>query len=341
MALKTKGISDRFMRFATDCKGSSRLYELLSLEIAVDDTLLQMAAHCRPGQPEPNLFFGAVHYLLLKGHNDELRAYYASIVNDPREPETAFAYFRRFCVEHEHEIIPILQSKLVQTNEVRRCAYMYPAFCYIYEKAKKPLALIELGTSAGLQLFWDKYGYEYDTNERYGDVHSELVLRSEIRGGSTPNLLKHSPPITARVGIDLHVNVLENPEDSLWLRSLIWPEHKERITNFEKAALYFKKQSVQLLEGNGVELLSETASKIALESVLCVFHTHVANQMSNEDKTALIASIQKLGKEREVFHLYNNMWDLNLHLDYYLDGKEYKETIAEADDHGRWFQWKL
>jgi hypothetical protein len=341
MALMTNGISDRFKRFATDCIGSSRLYERLSLEIAGDDKLLQMAAHCRAGQPEPNLFFGAVHYLLLKGYNHELKAYYASIVNDPCEPVTAFPDFRRFCLEYENDIIPILQSKLVQTNEVRRCAYMYPAFCYIYEKAKKPLALIELGTSAGLQLFWDKYGYAYNDNERYGDATSELVLRSEIKEGNLPYLLKDSPPVTARIGIDLHVNDLENAEDYLWLRSLIWPEHKERITNFDKAALYFKKQAIQLIEGNGVELLADTAAMIPEEAVLCVFHTHVANQMSHADKMALIETIQKLGKERDVFHLYNNMSDVNLHLDYYLDGKEYKETIAEADGHGRWFHWML
>ncbi|WP_053374580.1 DUF2332 domain-containing protein [Paenibacillus sp. FJAT-27812] len=337
----TTGISDRFKRFAVDCTGSSRLYERLSLEIAEDDKLLQMAAHCRAGQPEPNLFFGAVHCLLLKGYDDDLKAYYASIVNDPREPETAFPYFKRFCLEHEHEIIPLLQSKLVQTNEVRRCAYMYPAFCYIFEKARKPLALIELGTSAGLQLFWDKYGYAYNDHERYGDAASELVLRSEIRGGNLPYLLKDSPPVTARIGIDLHVNDLEDAEDYLWLRSLIWPEHKERITNFEKAALYFEKQAIQLIEGNGVKLLAETAAMVPEGSALCVFHTHVANQMSNADKAALIATIQKLGKERDVFHLYNNMYDLNLHLDYYLGSKEYMETIAEADGHGRWFHWMV
>uniref|UniRef100_UPI00117DC60A DUF2332 family protein n=1 Tax=Paenibacillus tyrfis TaxID=1501230 RepID=UPI00117DC60A len=58
-------------------------------------------------------------------------------------------------------------------------------------------------------------------------------------------------------------------------------------------------------------------------------------------KKKLSEHIQFLGKEREVFHLYNNMWDLDLHLDYFVNGNEYSETLAEADGHGRWFKWKL
>ncbi|MGR6008539.1 DUF2332 family protein [Bacillus cereus] len=34
-----------------------------------------------------------------------------------------------------------------------------PSFNYIFNKVNKPLALIEIGTSSGLQLFWDQYSY--------------------------------------------------------------------------------------------------------------------------------------------------------------------------------------
>lgn len=340
--METNVISDRFKVFASrECKGSSNLYEHLSVNIADDDELLRIAAHSRHGQPIPNLFLGAVHYLLLKGKNHELKEYYGSIVKAPRDSATAFTYFRDFCLWHKNEIIPILKNKLVQTNEVRRCAYLYPSFCYIYEKTKRPLAVIEIGTSAGLQLLWDKYCYSYNTDRVYGDVHSELEIISEIRGERSPFLLKQSPPVTSRIGIDLHVNDLKDPEDYLWLKSLIWPEHNERITNFEKAVHCLKAQPLELIEGNGVKLITEIASKIPQEIVVCVFHTHVANQFPQEDKCELIERIQKLGETRDVFHLYNNMWDLHLHLDYYLDGEAHKLTLAETDGHGRWFQWNI
>jgi len=342
--LDTTLISDRFKLFAIrECKGSSSLYEHLSEKIAADDESLQLAVHARQGQPVPNLFFGAVHYLLLKGEWHELREFYGSIVNNPRDANEAFPYFRDFCLNYQHEIIQLIENKLVQTNEVRRCSYLYPAFCYIYEKTKRPLALIEIGTSAGLQLLWDKYCYSYNSDEEvYGDALSELRIESEIQGTRPPFIHKQSPPVTTRIGIDLHINNLNNIEDYLWLKALIWPEHTERTASFEKASNCVKKQSLKLIEGDGVKLLADIALKVPEDSVVCVFHTHVANQIPVEDKHELIERIKKLGEERDVFHLYNNMWDLGkIHLDYFLGGKEYKETLAETDGHGRWFKWNL
>lgn len=342
--METNLIAQYFTTFAIrECKGSSILYEQLSEQIAADDELLELASYARPGQPVPNLFFGAVHYLLLKGHNHKLREYYRSIVNKPRDAAAAFPYFRDFCLNYRHEIIPILKNKLVQTNEVRRCSYLYPAFCYIYKKTKRPLALIEIGTSAGLQLLWDQYGYSYNSDkEVYGEALSELIITTEMQGANPPILLKQSPPVTTRIGIDLHINDINNADDYLWLKSLIWAEHTERVANFEKASQCLKKHPIKLIEGDGVKLLTEIASKIPHDSVVCVFHTHVANQIPKEAKYELVENIKNLGEDRDVFHLYNNMWDSGqIHLDYYLDGREYNETLAETDGHGRWFKWML
>ena len=55
-----------------------------------------------------------------------------------------------------------------------------------------------------------------------------------------PQLLKESPPVVERIGLDLHVNDLHSDEDYLWLRALIWPEHKERLELFDQAASLVK-----------------------------------------------------------------------------------------------------
>lgn len=130
-----KQLSKRLFRFAVDeCKGASELYEFLSLQIADDEEILQLSSYTQSGQPVPNLLFGAVHYLLLQGKEHELKEYYPSVVYNPRNVENSFVPFKDFCLKNNEQIIKILQTKLVQTNEVRRCAYLYPAFCYIYEK---------------------------------------------------------------------------------------------------------------------------------------------------------------------------------------------------------------
>src|SRR5690625_4136623 len=120
-------LSVRFKRFANECKDSSKLYYFLSLHVAKEEEILRICTNIRRGQPIPNLLFGAVHYLLLKGVDHPLKQFYMSITNNPHSIENSPPYFNDFCFKYRDEIIQLVQTKLVQTNEVRRCAYLYPA----------------------------------------------------------------------------------------------------------------------------------------------------------------------------------------------------------------------
>lgn len=334
-------ISNRFETFAREeCKGSCDLYEYLSKEIAEDDVLLEICMNARDGQPIPNLLFGAVHFLLLQGTGHELKQFYESIVTSPKEPKDSFPYFKDFCVLNRDTIMPLLKSKLVQTNEVRRCGYLYPSFSFIYEKVQKPLALIELGTSAGLQLLWDKYCYSYEADAIYGNPNAEVHIKADVKGNGIPFLRSTSPPVVSRTGIDLHINDLNDPEDYLWLKSLIWPSHHERRHLFETAANEVRQTHLNMIEGDGVMLLPDIVKEIPQHAAICVFHTHVANQLSKEDQFILLENIKRIGEQRDIFHLYNNIQDRNLHLDYYLNGNEHLNTVGEMDGHGSWFSWK-
>jgi len=336
-------LSEKFKNFAVlECKGSSQLYEYLSLKIAEDKDILELASHSKEGQPVPNLLFGAVHYLLLKGKTHSLKEFYPSIVDEPRnDVDESYKYFKDFCEQNKNEIITILKTKLVQTNEVRRCSYLFPTFCYIFDTIKKPLALIEIGTSAGLQLLWDKYSYSYETNEIYGDRNSEVHITSEIKGENSPFLQGSIPPVASRIGIDLNTIDLTNDEEYLWLKALIWTNHNQRRELFQKASGYVKDNPLTLIEGDGVELLPELSKSISRDYCICVFHTHVANQMPMDVKKRLLEQVKLIGENREIFHVYNNIQDRNMHLDYYIDGKEYVNTVGKTDGHGRWFSWEL
>ncbi|UVI30059.1 DUF2332 domain-containing protein [Paenibacillus spongiae] len=337
------GLSNRFRSFAIhECRGSSRLYEYLAMRIADDDEMLELAAHAKEGQPVPNLFFGAVHYLLQQGTEHELMTYYETLTDRPGEiGEPTYAAFQSFCRLHNDRMIAILKERYVQTNEVRRCAYLYPSFCFIYEKVRRPLALLEIGTSAGLQLLWDRFSYRYNSGELLGDPSAAVEIHAELRGDRMPPFMKNSPPVSFRCGIDLHVNDLTSHDDYLWLKSLIWPEHRDRAALFEQAALFFQEHPAALIEGDGSASLASIAAQIPANSALCVFHTHVANQLSPSAKESLIDAIDAIGRTRDVFHLYNNMHDTNiLHLDYMLSGVSGTEKLAVTDGHGRWFQWE-
>lgn len=336
-------IEREFEVFAEDCKGSSPLYEYLALQIANNDELLELSTYAQKGQPKPNMLLGSVHHLLLNGTSHPLASYYPNLVEETCDINGAFRHFLNFCRKYRREIIKLLQTKLVQTNEVRRCSYLFPIFTYIYEQVKQPLALIEIGTSAGFQLLWDKYSYSYTntSNVIYGAQYSPVHITAHIKGEHVPYLRKTPPPVSDRIGLDLHINDVANREDYLWLLSLIWPEHDERRELFKQAANCMKEEDLQLIEGDGIKCLKHLAKDIPSSSAICVFHTHVANQFSEGQKRQLIHSVQTIGQSRPIFHIYNNMWDGDLHLDYIIEGKEYNHTVGQANSHGKWFTWQL
>ncbi len=88
-------------------------------------------------------------------------------------------------------------------------------------------------------------------------------------------------------------------------------------------------------------MLSSLATEIPKEQMICVFHTHVANQMPDASKEKLLETVKTIGEQRGIFHIYNNMFDAKLHMDYYLDGVKSQNTIGETDGHARWFSLNL
>ncbi|ESU33219.1 hypothetical protein G3A_07555 [Bacillus sp. 17376] len=63
--------------------------------------------------------------------------------------------------------------------------------------------------------------------------------------------------------------------------------------------------------------------------------------MPVETKEKLLEQVIEIGKRRAIFHIYNNIYDAKLHLDYYFEGQESLNTIGETDGHGSWFKLSL
>jgi hypothetical protein len=128
-------LAQRFERFAQRECHVSPLYERLSRGIAGDPEILSIAVQARAGQPVPNLFLAAVHYMLLKGIEHPLTAFYASLAPVIAQTDDPYPSFRAFCREHAAEIQRLIAARLVQTNEVRRCGCLLPAFGLVARRA--------------------------------------------------------------------------------------------------------------------------------------------------------------------------------------------------------------
>jgi len=154
---------------AQDFHGVAPLYERLTLGLAEDAELLALIGQVPPEKRRPTLVLAAVHYLLLRRPGQPLAAFYPGVTAGAVPPGDPYPLFRTFCVTHRGELLRLLHARDVQTNEVRRCVQWLPAFTLVSRLAReRPMALVEVGTSAGLNLLFDHYAYDYGAGRRWG-----------------------------------------------------------------------------------------------------------------------------------------------------------------------------
>ena len=329
-----------FQTFAqAEAATSSPLYEFLSYKIADDEELLEVIRYIPKTQPKPNLFFAAVHYLLMQVE-DPLRNYYPSLTANPLPFHESYPLFKSFALKYQQQLKQIFQQKLVQTNEVRRSAYLYPLIASIYEREQKPLALIEIGSSAGLLLALDYYNYCYNNDLRINLHERPFTIQSVNNGNPLPTTIINKPEIKERIGIDLNVVDLQNPEEYRWMQALIWPEHQERRQQFIEAKAINDTVEKVMLEGDAIQLLPKAIQRINKDHQIVIFHTHVANQLPKDVKELLIDVLKKESTVQTLYHIYNNLYDMDLHQDYIAHGEiQSIRILPKPDGHARSFHW--
>lgn len=335
-----------FVQFAeTECRGTSPLYYHLAKCVAADDDMLGIAREVPAGQPVPNLLFAAVHYLLYRDPDVPLARFYPNFTGSPGPVDESFPVFRDFVLSRRDAVLNLLRTRLVQTNEVRRCAYLYPAILHVGTLfGDRPLALIDIGTSAGLNLLFDRYRFDYGDGILHGADAGEPAGRqfeivTTLRGGRRPRLDLPMPRISHRIGVDLHIVDVTDPDQAQWLVALVWPEHDDR-RDMLQAAIGVRREwgTLDLREGDGFVMAPEIALTLPADVVPCLFHTHVINQIPKAARMAYLARLSDVGRARDIAHVYNNVY-ADIHLTAYRDGETLDYALAKADGHVRWIEW--
>jgi len=336
-------LSQRFERFARRECHVSPLYERLALGIAGDPELLAIAARAKPGQPVPNLFLAAVHFLLLTRPQHPLAALYPSLSPGSSAAADPYPSFRGFCLEHPEEILGLISTHLVQTNEVRRCGCLLPAFAHVAQQTKgRPLALVEIGASAGLNLLWDRYGYDYGTGRRYGNPRSPVQIGCTLLGNQQPMLPVVLPAVATRLGLDLNPIDVRDPAAALWLRALVWPDEVGRVGMLQQAMQVAQHDPPRLLAGNALDLLPEVLATVPADQTLCVFHTHTINQFPPEARRRLSALLAEHVAGQDLYRI-SIEWlgggSPCLELAAWEGGVRTESLLAHCGAHGEWMEW--
>ena len=153
------------------------------------------------GKRQPNLLFTA--YRLVAG------------------TPSGWEEFRAVLGERRAEVEAVMFERRTQTNEPARCAVLLPLLAAL----PQPLALLEVGASAGLCLLPDRYRYDYD-GHRLGEGTAPSLRCRPDGDVPLPNAL---PDVVWRAGLDLNPLDVTDPDQVRWLELLVWPGQEHRL----------------------------------------------------------------------------------------------------------------
>ena len=335
--LPLEELGDRFSRFADEARTyEGPLYESLSRKIADDHELLAVARHVwRP--PVPNVLFASVHFLLAQTPNHPLARFYGSLSAHVEPAALAYPHFRDFVLANTARLIPLLETRITQTNEVSRCSYLLPAFAAVHQAgAGRPLALVDVGCSAGLHLLWDRYFYDYGSVQ-VGDPQAAVRIRCELRGTMTPPLPRRFPQCVFRLGIDLNPVDVTDPIERRWFESLIWPEHARRRQLAEAAMGELRRDPPRLVQGDAADVLHAQLDEVPPDTTLVVYNSAALCQGGAVEQEVVRSVLAAFSSRRPIEWLYCEGDGVVLRT--LTNQRMVERRLANKDGHGRWLEW--
>ncbi len=261
----TDRLAARYRRFAEqEAHGHSPLYEALALGVAEDPRLLRILAELPAAKQQPNLLFAAVRV----------------VCGTPRD----WADFRKKFLAHTKDVIALMAARVTQTNEPGRCAVLLP----VLRRLHQPLALIEVGSSAGLCLQLDRYGYDYDGVHVGRDAPAPVFPCHAGAGTPIPDRV---PEITWRAGLDLSPIDLGDASDVAWLEALVWPDQFERLARLRSAMDVARATPARVRAGDLTTDLPALLAEAQVGPTIVVFHSAVLGYVTDPAKREEFARV--------------------------------------------------
>jgi len=268
-------VVERWGRFARDeAPGRSALYTAWAQRVVDDPIVAEAVARVPANRRQPPLVFAVQRLLGAPEHDVEAWA--------------------RWAVAHAVAVAAECSRRSVQTNEPLRCAALLPALSLI----DGPIALIEVGVSAGLCLYPDRYSYRY--HGRDGEVRaldpatgvSAVVLDSDLDGEPPLRL----PEIVWRAGIDLAPLDARQQLDRAWLTGLVWPGEDGRRERVEAALDIVAADPPRLVAADGADALPALAAAAPADATLVVTTPGVLAHVPGPRRSAIVAAARAAGR---------------------------------------------
>jgi len=231
---------------------------------------------------------GGLHRLMLTGADAGLAGAYP-----PAEVDDAAlaAAVRAAIVAHDALLAAHLDSP-PQTNEVARSGMLLPGFLEIARQFNLPLALNEIGASAGLNLFFDRFRYAYG-DAVWGDIGSPVHLAPAVRGAAPD--LSGALSVASRDGCDVSPVDSSAEDGRLRLTSYVWPDQPARLARLGGA--------IEIAAGHDGPLVREDADAFVARRLAArlpgqafvLFHSIMWQYMPETTRQAIEDRMQAAG----------------------------------------------
>jgi Uncharacterized protein conserved in bacteria (DUF2332) len=308
--------AENYRAFAVEASGRSPRYEELALAVAGDPSLLEFLAVLPTAKRQPNLLFAAARFLL----------------GEPPDPVA----LRTLVSDRPGDLAAIMTARRTQTNEPARCATLLPALALL----PQPLALVEVGASAGLTLLPDKYSYDYAGHQVAGTDPDAPVLACQPRG-PVP-LPAQVPEVAWRAGLDLNPLDVTSDDDVRWLRCLVWPGETDRQERLSAAIETARRDPPPIYRGDLLTDLPGLVSQAPGDATVVVYHSAVLGYVRRADRAEFARTVGALG----VTWLSNEGPGLlpgtaipGCGPHGFVLAKDGTEPLALTESHGVWLEW--
>ncbi len=184
-----------------------------------------------------------------------------------------------------------------QTNEIGRSAVLLGGFSEIARCTRKPLALLEIGASAGLNLRWDRYRYELGS-VGWGDPASPVRIASQWRG-KLPALAQ-TIEVASRAGCDTAPMDPRSAEDRRRLKAYVWPEQSERVDRLDAALRLACTDDIDVERADAAQWLGQQLAERRPGVATVVYHSIVWQYLAAATKDKARASIEEAGERATV-----------------------------------------
>ena len=286
---------------ATQARGRSAVYEALAEGAAADDALLGLLLATPADQRRPSLLLAAVNLLLASEPGAELAAYYP--VHGGRRPVDGrlMPAFAAFCAGHRDELGPLLRTGSTQTNEIRRCVALRLGLDYVRRRWPGPVALVEAGASAGLNLLADRYGYLVGGRAEPSADPAPLTVSCAVRGDLPAGpVLGPVPEITSRLGFDQRPVDVTDPGARAWLEAFIWPEQSADLAALRAAIGVAATADVTVVPGDAVSDTARLLGEQPGREPVVIFTAYLLSYLGPEARKAFAAQLDRAARARPV-----------------------------------------